>query len=126
MTIALLVPLPVPLAVGEVVELDGGARAGDAWTLRTSSGVRYAFPSASAVVPSERARVSSCTVRVDAAGEVVTELVLVPLGAVGDVPSAGAGIALSGAEQAAATAGAQAAQWGGTDRPPKEPAERFW
>jgi hypothetical protein len=126
MTVALLVPLPVPLAVGEVVELDGGVIAGDAWTLRTPSGVRYAFPSASAVIPSGRARVSSCTVRVDEAGEVLTELVLVPLGAVADVPSAGADVALSGAEQAAATAGAQAALWGGIDRPPREPAERFW
>ncbi|WP_424936003.1 MULTISPECIES: hypothetical protein [Bacteria] len=125
MTVALLLPLPVPLAVGEVVELDGAA-VGEAWTLRTSPGVRYVFPVASVVVPSGRARVTSCTIRVDEAGEALTELALVSLGAFPDLPAAGAGIALSGAEQAAATAGAQAAQWGGIDRPPRETAERFW
>lgn len=125
MAVTLILPLSAPLGVGRIVTVDEEPRAVRIRDLTT--GVVYRVPGS--VLPELgalpwRGRVDACTVLVTEEG-VVTELVLdaVPGGA---VDLRGSAIALEGASQAAAAAKAQAAIWGGTDRPPQEEAPRFW
>ncbi|MDQ4212919.1 hypothetical protein [Microbacterium capsulatum] len=125
MSVTLILPLSAPLGVGRIVAVDEEPRAVRVRDLTT--GVVYRVPGS--VLPELgalpwRGRVEACTVMVTEEG-VVTELVLdaVPGGA---VDLRGSAIALEGAEEAAAAAKAQAAIWGGTDRPPQQEPERFW
>ncbi|MGN7858969.1 hypothetical protein ACTJI8_00150 [Microbacterium sp. 22303] len=125
MAVTLILPLSAPLAVGRIVAVDEESRAVRIRDL--TSGVAYRVPGS--VLPELgalpwRGRVEACTVLATEEG-VVTELVLdaVPGGA---VDLRGSAIALEGASQAAAAAKAQAAVWGGTDRPPQEETPRFW
>jgi len=125
MAVTLILPLSAPLAVGRIVAVDEESRAVRVRDLTT--GVVYRVPGS--VLPELgalpwRGRVEACTVLATEEG-VVTELVLdaVPGGA---VDLRGSAIALEGASQAAAAAKAQAAVWGGTDRPPQEETPRFW
>lgn len=125
MAVTLILPLSAPLAVGRIVAVDEESRAVRIRDL--TSGVAYRV--AGSVLPELgalpwRGRVEACTVLATEEG-VVTELVLdaVPGGA---VDLRGSAIALEGASQAAAAAKAQAAVWGGTDRPPQEETPRFW
>jgi|GEM_PF-3222577 len=125
MAVTLILPLSAPLGVGRIVAVDEESRAVRIRDLTT--GVVYRVPGS---VLTElgplpwRGRVEACTVEASAEG-VVTELVLdaVPGGA---ADLRGSAVALEGAEQAAAAAKAQAAVWGGTDRPPQEEQQRFW
>lgn len=125
MSVTLILPLPAPLGVGRVISLD--EEGGSVQIRDLTTGVVYRVPGS--VLPEFgalpwRGRVEACTVQASPTGA-VTELVLdaVPGGA---VDLRGAAVALEGAEQAAAAAKAQAAVWGGTDRPPQEEAPRFW
>ncbi|OZB83286.1 hypothetical protein [Microbacterium sp. 13-71-7] len=125
MSVTLILPLPAPLGVGRIVAVDEESRAVRIRDL--TSGVVYRVPGS--VLPELgalpwRGRVEACSVLATEEG-VVTELVLdaVPGGA---VDLRGSAIALEGAEEAAAAAKAQAAIWGGTDRPPQEEQPRFW
>ncbi|MBS1673394.1 MAG: hypothetical protein JSS74_05450 [Actinobacteria bacterium] len=125
MSVTLILPLSAPLGVGRIVAVDEESRAVRIRDLTT--GVAYRVPGS--VLPEFgalpwRGRVEACSVLATEEG-VVTELVLdaVPGGA---VDLRGSAIALEGAEEAAAAAKAQAAIWGGTDRPPQEEQPRFW
>lgn len=125
MSVTLILPLSAPLGVGRIVAVDEESRAVRIRDLTT--GVIYRVPGS--VLPELgalpwRGRVEACSVLATEEG-VVTELVLdaVPGGA---VDLRGAAVALEGAEEAAAAAKAQAAIWGGTDRPPQEEQPRFW
>ncbi|MFB7841989.1 hypothetical protein [Microbacterium sp. NPDC056052] len=125
MSVTLILPLSAPLGVGRIVAVDEESRSVRIRDLTT--GVVYRVPGS--VLPELgalpwRGRVEECNVLATEEG-VVTELVLdaVPGGA---VDLRGAAVALEGAEEAAAAAKAQAAIWGGTDRPPQEEQPRFW
>jgi len=125
MSVTLILPLSAPLGVGRIVAVDEESRSVRIRDLTT--GVVYRVPGS--VLPELgalpwRGRVEECSVLATEEG-VVTELVLdaVPGGA---VDLRGAAVALEGAEEAAAAAKAQAAIWGGTDRPPQEEQPRFW
>lgn len=67
-------------------------------------------------------RVLKCRIRFLAGGSVSTSLLIDPI-----TPGAlGAKAALRGADAAADAAKAEADRWGGADRVPAEPEERFW
>lgn len=127
MALTLTLPLPAPIAVGRVVtiapEPDGGA----VGIRDLATGIVYRVavaPEAFGALP-WRGRVDACTVVADdGAPRTVLELGAVPVP--GSGATSGSAVALSGAEQAAASAGAEAALWGGTDRPVREEPERFW
>lgn len=125
MAVTLILPLSAPLGVGRIIAVDEESHAVRIRDLTT--GVVYRVPGS--VLPEFgalpwRGRVEACSVLATGEG-VVTELVLdaVPGGA---VDLRGSAVALEGAEEAAAAAKAQAAIWGGTDRPPQEEQPRFW
>ncbi|MDR6867775.1 hypothetical protein J2Y69_002383 [Microbacterium resistens] len=128
MTVTLVLPFPAPLALGKVVEVEREDASHGRPVLRdVDTGVRYEVGAALMdLLPSGQARVIACTIRGEGGGSASTELVLLPFGEPVGASPGGAAVALSGAEQAAASAGAQAALWGGGDRPPREEPERFW
>ncbi|MEI3843834.1 MULTISPECIES: hypothetical protein [unclassified Microbacterium] len=134
MMVTVSLPLALGLPVGRVVAFEAEGAGGPRILRDVVTGIRYVLPAGvlpdADTVPGQ-ARVDSCTVivgEVGIAGEtgVRTELVLDPV----PVPDAsrrtGTAAALSGAEQAAASATGEAVWWGGGERTPKEEPERFW
>lgn len=126
MAVTLILPLSAPLGVGRIVAVEEDARTTLIRDLTT--GVAYRVPGS--VLPEFGAlpwhgRVEACTVIATEEG-VITELVLDAVPVPGSAAPSGSADALEGASRAAAAAKAQAAVWGGTDRPPQEEHERFW
>ncbi|MBW1640661.1 hypothetical protein G3H63_16480 [Microbacterium resistens] len=128
MMVTVSLPLALGLPVGRVVAFEAEGAGGPRILRDVVTGIRYVLPAGvlpdADTVPGQ-ARVDSCTVIAGETG-VRTELVLDPV----PVPDAsrrtGTAAALSGAEQAAASATGEAVWWGGGERTPREEPERFW
>ncbi|MGN8027082.1 hypothetical protein [Microbacterium sp. 22242] len=126
MSVTVTLPLSAPLGVGRIVAVDEEASTARIRDLTT--GVAYLVPRS--VLPDLgvlpwRGRVAACTV-IAAEEGVTTDLVLDAVPVPGSAAPSGSAVALEGASRAAAAAKAQAAVWGGTDRPPQEEQPHFW
>ncbi|GAA5152327.1 hypothetical protein GCM10025768_20160 [Microbacterium pseudoresistens] len=127
----LTLPLAAPLAAGTVIDI--AADPDEARRLVVTdiaTGVRYSVPAAGLPTTERgrvsRARVEACAISAGRAGTARTELTVVPMSVEPVSGGDGAADALSGAERAAADAGAEASWWSGVDRTEKPAPHRFW